>query len=111
MPLSYASSLKPPSPDIFCWEGEEAGWSASTFGARDRPWRLRRAHTYDDAAALRPDVWLLGKLAFESTIHRAVRDDALVVDYAVPHLVPRPCAERRADPPSRSSGGSRAQRT
>ena len=44
MPLSYASSLKPPSPDIFCWEGEEAGWSASTFGARDRPWRLRRAH-------------------------------------------------------------------
>ena len=54
--------------------------------------RLRRAHTYDDAAALRPDVWLLGKLAFESTIHRAVRDDALVVDYAVPHLVPRPSA-------------------
>ena len=49
------------------------------------------AHAYDDAAALRP-AWLLGKLAFESTIHRAVRDDALVVDYAVPHLVQRPSA-------------------
>jgi len=54
---------------------------------------LEHVSTHAEAAARGADVWVLGKMCFEHTIHAHARPGALVVDYAVPHLVPRPGAQ------------------
>ena len=52
MPLSYASSLKPPSPDMFCGEMEGSRRSASAFAHGRSSWRLRASRASTRASGV-----------------------------------------------------------
>jgi len=81
--------------DVLCLTTAPDRFADVVAAAGPHGHRLRRAASYEEAAAFAPDVWVLGKLAFEATVRRAAKPGALVVDYAVPHLEPAPGARYR----------------
>ena len=74
---------------VVCLTTAPDRYAALVEAAGDAGFRLSRAATFADASAERPKLWLLGKLAWEADVHAATRPGDVVVDYAVPHLVPR----------------------
>ena len=74
---------------VVCLTTAPDRYAALVAAAGDAGRRLSRAATFADASAERPKLWLLGKLAWEADVHAATRPGDVVVDYAVPHLVPR----------------------